>query len=180
MLADLPIVQEKESKSKFGGIKRLGTVMGRRKSMAPPPPPGQAPEKSKRSRASFAPFRRGDSSNSFQEVGSPPTVGRDLTPVTSQNETSRYTSVESPPPMRRPPTNQSSAPTDPDAIEPFPMPNATGPTTNGFLNPEAQRSPPLPQQPASPSSQPLTDFKPLDRVSCSVMWHVFERSDSRT
>ena len=76
------IVQGK--KSSFGGLKRgLGTVIGRRKSQAPLPPGVPEKEKKKGSRASFAPFRRGDSSQSFQDLER---SGRDLTPVASRDE----------------------------------------------------------------------------------------------
>jgi hypothetical protein len=55
--------------------------MSRRKSTAPPPP---TPEK--RKEKSRFPFRRGDSSRSFQEVDSPPpTSVPGLTPVQSQD-----------------------------------------------------------------------------------------------
>jgi len=75
------VVDEKSKKSSFGGIKRIGTVMSRRKSTAPPPP---TPEK--RKEKSRFPFRRGDSSRSFQEVDSPPpTSNQGLTPVPSQD-----------------------------------------------------------------------------------------------
>jgi F-BAR domain only protein len=74
------VVDEKSKKSSFGGIKRIGTVMSRRKSTAPPPP---TPEKRKE-KSRFT-FRRGDSSRSFQEVDSPPTSVPGLTPVQSQD-----------------------------------------------------------------------------------------------
>ena len=78
---NLYVVDEKSKKSSFGGIKRIGTVMSRRKSTAPPPP---TPEK--RKEKSRFPFRRGDSSRSFQEVDSPPpTSVPGLTPVQSQD-----------------------------------------------------------------------------------------------
>ena len=71
-------------KSSFGGIKRgLGTVIGRRKSQAPLPPGVSEKEKKKATRSSFAPFRRGDSSQNFQDLER---TGRDLTPVTSPDE----------------------------------------------------------------------------------------------
>jgi hypothetical protein len=55
--------------------------MSRRKSTAPPLP---TPEK--RKEKSRFPFRRGDSSRSFQEVDSPPpTSGQGLTPVASRD-----------------------------------------------------------------------------------------------
>jgi F-BAR domain only protein len=74
-LAALP--EQTPSKSKLGGLKRLGTVMSRRKSNMPPPP---TPEK-KKDRRSMMPFRRGDSSRSFQDLEE---TGRDLTPVQSE------------------------------------------------------------------------------------------------
>lgn len=81
-LADNRTVQGK--KSSFGGIKRgLGTVIGRRKSQAPLPPGVPEKDKKKGSRSSFAPFRRGDSSQSFQDLDR---TGRDLTPVASRDE----------------------------------------------------------------------------------------------
>jgi hypothetical protein len=56
--------------------------MSRRKSTAPPiPTPDKRKEKSR------FPFRRGDSSRSFQEVDSPPPIsGQGLTPVGSQDQ----------------------------------------------------------------------------------------------
>lgn len=71
---------ETPKEKKLSGLKRLGTVMGRRKNAAPPPLPS---EKKKESRKSFAPFRRQESSRSFQGLDS---TGRDLTPVTSQDD----------------------------------------------------------------------------------------------
>jgi F-BAR domain only protein len=69
-------------KSSFGGIKRgLGTVIGRRKSQAPLPPGVPEKDKKKGTRSSFAPFRRGDSSQNFQDLER---TGRDLTPVVSR------------------------------------------------------------------------------------------------
>ena len=56
--------------------------MGRRKSVVPPSLQNAEKKKEK----SRFPFRRGDSSRSFQEVESPPTTGQDLTPITSRNE----------------------------------------------------------------------------------------------
>ena len=66
------------TKSKLGGLKRLGTVMSRKKSMDPPP----TPEK-KKDRRSMMPFRRGDSSRSFQDLEE---SGRDLTPAASREQ----------------------------------------------------------------------------------------------
>ena len=69
-----------KEKSKLGGLKRLGTVMGRRKSTVPSTPSSTA---EKRKTRSFVPFRRGDSSQSFQDLEE---TGQDLTPSTTQDE----------------------------------------------------------------------------------------------
>jgi hypothetical protein len=139
-IADFCIVEEKSKKSSFGGIKRIGTVMSRRKSTAPPPP---TPEK--RKEKSRFPFRRGDSSRSFHEVDSPPpTAGQGLTPVQSQ--------IPDPPRMPRPQyargemnglTSQDSAPDIPRTNGN----NATGPP------PARNMDQPLPQVSQGSSTQ---------------------------
>lgn len=123
--------------SPFGGIKRLGTVMSRRKSQLPPPN-GHSPEKRKKSRGLF---RREDSSRSFQQVESPPATVRDLTPVASREEITPQTS-------RNPPTI-------PEPLEPEPLPpppletdqdqiiGAPGPATNGVSSPPGLSPPSL-------------------------------------
>ena len=81
-----------KEKSKLGGLKRLGTVMGRRKSALPPPPPS---EKKKEKTRSFAPFRRQESSKSFQDLDN---TGADLSPAASRDDrgSSRH-ELETPP-----------------------------------------------------------------------------------
>src|SRR5271170_2445898 len=75
----------------------------RRKSAAPPPPPSSGKRKEKG--RSFAPFRRGDSSRSFQDIEE---NGRDLTPVTSFGSQRRQSSSE---PINSEPQNDTLAAT---------------------------------------------------------------------
>lgn len=98
------------TKSKLGGLKRLGTVMGRRKSAMPPPP---TPEK-KKDRRSMMPFRRGDSSRSFQDLEE---SGRDLTPITSQEPTNRLQSIDT--------TSREEAPSQQATELPAPVTNGS-------------------------------------------------------
>lgn len=88
----------------MSGLKRLGTVMGRRKNAAPPPP--QTLSEKKEKTRSFAPFRRGDSSRSFNDLEA---TGQDLTPVTSQSErtSSRQGPIATEPPSRSGRTNEA-------------------------------------------------------------------------
>ncbi|KAL9619079.1 MAG: hypothetical protein Q9160_006255 [Pyrenula sp. 1 TL-2023] len=118
-----PPVPESHRQSTFGGLKRLGTVMGRRKSspqnalaMA-----SEKPEKSKKSRPSFAPFRREGSSRSFQEVTSP-----------SEGLTSMAPHEESLSPPRTQQTQVESQAAEMAAIAEVPSPKADQqPLTNG-------------------------------------------------
>jgi len=141
---DFCVVDEKSKKSSFGGIKRIGTVMSRRKSTAPPPP---TPEK--RKEKSRFPFRRGDSSRSFQEVDSPPPAsGQGLTPVPSQD----------PDPTRVPQPQYTRGETNGVASQDG---ASDAPRTNGnnFAVPPTARNidQPLPQV----SQRSLRDAKPL-------------------
>ncbi|EXJ82378.1 hypothetical protein A1O3_06191 [Capronia epimyces CBS 606.96] len=77
----VPDTTPHKEKHRLGGLKRLGTVMGRRKSVVPPIPP-QSTEEKRRTR-SFAPFRRGNSSRSFQDLEE---TGEDLAPSISRGE----------------------------------------------------------------------------------------------
>ncbi|EXJ81919.1 hypothetical protein A1O1_07986 [Capronia coronata CBS 617.96] len=81
-LTPLPETPHKE-KHRLGGLKRLGTVMGRRKSVVPPAPPQSHSTEEKRRTRSFAPFRRGDSSRSFQDLEE---TGEDLIPSISRDD----------------------------------------------------------------------------------------------
>ena len=74
----MPDVTPQKDKSRLGGLKRLGTVINRRKSTAPPVP--SSTEEKRRTR--FVPFRRGDSSRSFQDLEE---SGQDITPTPTQD-----------------------------------------------------------------------------------------------
>lgn len=76
----MPDTTPQKEKSRLGGLKRLGTVMGRRKSTVPPVPHSSNEEK--RKTRSFAPFRRGDSNRSFQDLEQ---TGQNLTPSSTQD-----------------------------------------------------------------------------------------------
>ncbi|KIV97442.1 hypothetical protein PV10_01195 [Exophiala mesophila] len=79
-LGSLPDTTPQKEKSRLGGLKRLGTVMGRRKSTVPPIPHSSNEEK--RKTRSFAPFRRGDSNRSFHDLEE---TGQNLTPSSTQD-----------------------------------------------------------------------------------------------
>ena len=83
-------LEQTPHKSKLGGLKRLGTVMNRRKSTIPLPPPSS--EKKEKKARPFSAFRRGDSSRSFQDLD---TTGQDLTPSISEEPRNELTQVQS-------------------------------------------------------------------------------------
>lgn len=132
---------EPPKKDKLSGLKRFGTVMSRRKNAAPPPVPA---EKKKEKTRSFAPFRRQESSRSFQDLES---TGQDLSPAISRDDRagSRHDS-------ERPPQTQESRMSD---FQPPPALN--GVSSNREASPES--SAPLPQiaplQPQNAASESL-------------------------
>ena len=150
-----PPVPDSGRGSAFGGLKRLGTVMGRRKSSTNTATV-KASEKPKKSRASFAPFRRENSSRSFQEVSSPQEGG--LTPVRSQEEERSQPAAE--PTRENRPLN---LPAEMDAIAETPVPNGEGvhQAANGS---HPIRSASLPK-PEDPSSIITNGFAPPEGVS---------------
>lgn len=153
------VTPQKEKTSKLGGLKRLGTVMGRRKSTAPPAP-HQSSNEEKRKTRSFAPFRRGDSSRSFHDLEA---SGPDLTPTPSQDYP-----VPSPERRHEPPARIQSE----DSV-PINLTNGTGPSqsteasqgegaltqhvpTEGQLPPPIQPTVQEPSAPATPAKDPIT------------------------
>lgn len=155
----MPDATPQKEKSKLGGLKRLGTVMSRRKSTAPPVP-HQTSNEEKRKTRSFVPFRRGDSSRSFHDLEA---SGPDLTPSASQD-------YPVPPPERRyePPAQVPSE-------EPVPVALTNGitpsqPAQESHVEaassqqppPESQLPPPLepaiqePPPPATPAKDPIS------------------------
>ena len=149
-------ITESSRHGALGGIKRLGTVMSRRKSQAPPSNVA-SPEKPKKSRG-FAPFRREDSSKSFRQMAdSPPPGVPALTPMTSRGEVlSPQASQALPEPIQPRVAEQpvSVSPNDVDEITPAPGAMTGAPMTNGNvaydtgrLAPETSEQPPLPAIP---------------------------------
>lgn len=99
------LVPEPPKEKKLSGLKRLGTVMGRRKNAAPPPVPT---EKKKERTRSFVPFRRQESSRSFSDLE---TTGQDLSPVTSRDgRTSSRHDSERPPQTQESRTRETLSP----------------------------------------------------------------------
>ncbi|KAF7506121.1 hypothetical protein GJ744_012185 [Endocarpon pusillum] len=88
----------KKTPKKQGLKSRLGTVMGRRKNVAPAPIPSAEKPKKERNRSSLMPFRRGDSSRSQPDSEAVSVTSRNMAPPISE-ETTRPTSS-----MRRPET----------------------------------------------------------------------------
>ncbi|EXJ54550.1 hypothetical protein A1O7_09891 [Cladophialophora yegresii CBS 114405] len=140
-LAPLPDVPPQKKESKLGGLKRLGTVMNRRKSTAPPV--SSSTEEKRRTR--FVPFRRGDSSRSFQDLDE---SGQDLTPtatqdrpVTSISQNRRY---EQPlrdlpePPLPVPQTNGVNQ--TPNPLEAHPTGNSYQPGLADTVSPPATQA----------------------------------------
>jgi hypothetical protein len=142
--------------SGLGGLKRLGTVIGRRKSAIPAGASSiGTPDKEKRS---FRPFgRRGESE---QSIPSTPSRGG-LTTITSNEERPPSQLAETPSrtqPVSRPSERDLPRTPDPDAIMPAPL-NNQGPTTNGIL---ANDYPVL--QPTSATTPSVTDFSSSNQV----------------
>lgn len=112
------VVPEQPAKSTpLGGLRRLGTVMGRRKSMVVSPSMG-FDKKAEKKRSPFAPFKRSDSSREMQIPESPPS--------TADRPDTAFTNDE---PARNPSVSHDQ---DADAITPAPGNNAMSPpATNG-------------------------------------------------
>ncbi|KAA8651751.1 uncharacterized protein ATNIH1004_000647 [Aspergillus tanneri] len=109
----------------LGGLKRLGTVMNRRKSMIQPS--GGPFSSEKKHRSPFASFMRGDSSHNTQILESPPSTadrpGTALTTQESPRETARSPSE---------PNDREGA----GATSFMPAPQSAPGTANGATSPE--------------------------------------------
>ena len=161
---NVPGLPETPQKSRLGGLKRFGTVMGKRKSMAPPPPPTEKKQEKKRS---LIPFRRGDSSRSFQDLED---TGADLSRNATQEPPSSLSQVQS---QSTETTEQERLPTQ--TGETAPMVNGT--SNNPFMQ---QPQPQTPAQEAPPRQsglmealtpqrrEPLTPQQPPSAASPSV------------
>lgn len=148
--ADNPVVRE-QRRTPFGGLKRLGTVMGRRrqnsKSTDTPPTP------EKRSRGTLNPLRRGTSSKNMQTIPSPEASVVNLpSPLPRREPTLPPASVAKP--LE---TSQSSRQQrrinderNGDTILPAPNRSSSLPSTNGIQSNQEQ-----PQQLKKQSTAPL-------------------------
>ncbi|KAL4795387.1 Muniscin C-terminal mu homology domain-containing protein [Aspergillus venezuelensis] len=111
-----PAVPEPRHGTPFGGLRRLGTVMNRRKSVALPGGPSE-----KKFRSPFS-FKRGDS----QEIPEDPRPERPDTGVTSQGSYSEATRLPS----------ESHERESRDRFSPSPPPQGPSETVNGFATQE--------------------------------------------
>ncbi|ETN43550.1 uncharacterized protein HMPREF1541_02709 [Cyphellophora europaea CBS 101466] len=158
----LPSLSEQTpTKSKLGGLKRLGTVMSRRKSTMPPPP---VPEK-KKDRRSMMPFRRGDSSRSFQDLEE---TGRDLTPVQSHQPS--HGSITQLPSAEA--SSRDNLASRQSAEPPAPMTNGTsefqpppGPPPSQIATQAAPPPATIAEEPASPIASLTTQPEPPTQIS---------------
>lgn len=150
----VPQTPETPQKSKLGGLKRLGTVMNRRKSMAPPPPPS---EKKKEKGRSLLPFRRGDSSRSFQDLEE---TGADLSQRNSREPPSTLSQIRS----TETDLSREHFPTQAVVEETAPVVNGT--SNNPFMQSQPQPAPPPEAPPQlSMSMEPLTPQQPTSATS---------------
>ncbi|KAK2740181.1 hypothetical protein FQN57_006192 [Myotisia sp. PD_48] len=145
---------EPRQTSSFGGLKRLGTVMGRRKSIVNTPPPGSSsPER--KFRSAFT-FRRAESSRSFQQMERHQEAPNGLARVTS-NE--RQMVSRDGPPHSRPSSSAQGIPRTEPIVESAETVNGaavpsmpTIPDINGDTI-EADPNPPKPQTDAEGYSE---------------------------
>lgn len=126
-----PTVQESPRRpTGFGGLKRLGTVIGRKKDKKAERPP--SPEK--RSRSNVNPLRRGQISKDMQAIPSPDASTVNLPSVSPRQE---------PPSLPKPSTEEAS-----DQAR---RRTSSLPRTNGFANnrdlPQSEDIPPVPTPP---------------------------------
>ena len=118
----------------FGGLKRLGTVIGRRKEKKAEQP--QSPEK--RTRIGLNPLRRGTSSKNMQEIPSPPETSTvDLpTSIPSQETTRPGTTATTKPQPPQAPIEQQRTNDQPngESITQAPKRTSSLPRLNGVQN----------------------------------------------
>lgn len=134
----------------FGGLKRLGTVIGRRKDKKAEQPP--SPEK--RMRSGLNPLRRGTSSKNMQEIPSPPETSTvHLPTVTPGQETPRPEfAVTSQPQSPQPPVEQRLTNDQPngDMISPAAQRESSIPRTNGVQHDRDMAQEEVPPMPTTP------------------------------
>ncbi|KAL8810557.1 MAG: hypothetical protein Q9200_002479 [Gallowayella weberi] len=141
-----------ERKPRGFGLRRLGTVMGRRKDDKKPSELGPSPEKEKRSRPQFSALRRGTSSKNMQTIPSPdeeampmpasPPQRKKSSPQTTRAQT---VAVSPEPPDRR----RIHDTVNGDAVISAPSRASTLPVQNGIQT----NAPPLQDEPQVPPPQ---------------------------
>ena len=142
--------QDTPQKGKLGGLRRLGTVINKRKSVAPPPPPTEKKEKKSR-----FPFRRGDSSRSFQDLEE---TGADLSRGTS-NEPQRPSSQIQPQL-----TGMSSRHQAPQPIPEETSPMVNGTSNNPFMSQRLEEAAPPPGPPPRHSTGLMEPMTPQQKT----------------
>ncbi|KGO46718.1 Fps/Fes/Fer/CIP4 homology [Penicillium expansum] len=120
-----PVPEAQPRHTPLGGLRRLGTVMNRRKSIAMPST-GTFDRKAEKKRSPFAAFKRADSSRDLQIPESPPLTATDR-PGTSFTDQSS---------LRNPSVSQDHAGLDTAATEPEVHPESprNGAAPEGFTN----------------------------------------------
>lgn len=126
--AEAPVQESPRRPRGFGGLKRLGTVIGRSKDKKGERPP--SPDK--RMRSNRNPLRRGQSSKDMQAIPSPDNSTVNLPPVLPPQEPPSSRSKKSQE-SSRPPTEQrrASDQVNGDTISPAPKRTTSLPRTNG-------------------------------------------------
>lgn len=108
IVQEAAIFQE-QRRTPFGALKRIGTVMSRRR-LTPKPSSDSAPSPEKRSRANLNPLRRGTGSRNMQAIPSPEASVVNLNPSSPHREpasplprasTTRETSQPPPSPLAK-------------------------------------------------------------------------------
>ncbi|RMZ79542.1 hypothetical protein DV737_g3351, partial [Chaetothyriales sp. CBS 132003] len=174
-------------KSKLGGLKRLGTVIKGRKGGGPPPVP--VPERRERKGRPFSAFRRGDSSNSFQDLE---TTGQDLprdnadearNALSQVQSTVTETQAEITPPLGSPQTEDIAASRDPTVNgtihppQPVPVPTP-GPTSHPGQTSQSQPDELTVLQPTPVQRQHLPAQEAAAAVSPTLQQEASPATDS--
>ncbi|MCJ1260817.1 hypothetical protein MMC22_000680 [Lobaria immixta] len=154
-----PSPVREQRRTTFGGLKRLGTVVGRRRQNSKSADPPPTPEKS--SRGTFNPLRRGTSSKNMQTIPSP-----EASIVNLPSSSPRREPALPPPSVSKPPeTSQSSREQrrinderNGDTILPAPSRSSTLPSPNGIQSNQDQ-----PQQLKKQSTAPLERLPEIRR-----------------
>lgn len=165
----VPSLQGQDSPRRPGsfGLKRLGTVIGRRKDKKAdrPPSPDKRPSPEKRTRSGLNPLRRGTSSKNMQEIPSPPGTSTVHLPPSTPSQDPPLPDNATPPPSQSPhsPAEQRrmNDQLNGDTISPAPRRTSSLPRTNGIQTDRdivQQDIPPMP----TPPKQVEVSYKCVD------------------